>query len=132
MNSTSPKKNNIDRKQILKNLAENSFNIKVQDKAIHNFEEKKEEFKGKDEVIKDKNSKLINNMKVEINCCLSNLDRGNAIFVTNRDHIFKLPRNFLPNNYIKGNSFKISIEETEASNKKYEKIRYLQNKHLFK
>jgi hypothetical protein len=129
----SPKKNNIDRKEILKNLAENSFHVNLKnDKTFNKIDEIKEENHEKDGKTLDKNTKQINNMKIEIKCCLSHVDRGNAIFVTNRDIIFKLPRPYLPNNYIKGNSFKITIEETETSNKKYEKIRSLQNKHLFK
>jgi hypothetical protein len=129
----SPKKNNIDRKEILKNLAENSFNVNVEHyKTLNKIDEIIQENQEKDTKILDKNTKQINNMKVELKCCLSHVDRGNAIFVTNRDIIFKLPRPYLPNNYIKGNSFKITIEETETSNKKYEKIRCLQNKHLFK
>jgi len=97
----SPKKNNIDRKEILKNLAENSFHVNLKnDKTFNKIDEIKEENHEKDGKTLDKNTKQINNMKIEIKCCLSHVDRGNAIFVTNRDIIFKLPRPYLPNQII--------------------------------
>ena len=73
-----------------------------------------------------------NHAKVDISCCLSRVDKGNALLVTNHDQIIKIPKHYLPNNYLKGNSFKISVEEIEKSSQKYEKIRFLQNKYFFK
>jgi len=123
----------INSKEILKNLAENSFNINIPEKREdlrkESLEGNKEDSIGISNKFDENKIKLVT---VEIQCCLSKVNKGEAIFVTKKDQVFKFPGYYLPNNIIKGNSFKITIEETEKSNQKYEKIRYLQNKHFFK
>jgi len=73
-----------------------------------------------------------NKNTVEMNCCFSRNDRGNSILVTKHDQIFKFPKCYLPKNSLNGNSFKITIEEVEKVDQKYERIRFLQNKYFFK
>jgi hypothetical protein len=60
----------------------------------------------------------------QINCVFSKIEKGNAIFVSSDDIIFSLPLSFLPRNAVPGNTYKISVEETEKIHKK---ITYLQN-----
>jgi len=64
-------------------------------------------------------------------CTFSKIDKGNAIFVSSDDTIFTLPLNFLPKNASLGNSYKITIEETEKIHKKITYLQNIQKKFLF-
>ena len=59
------------------------------------------------------------------------MEKGNAIFVSSDDIIFALPLNFLPKNAIAGNTYKITIEETEKIHKKITFLQSMQKKFLY-
>ena len=67
----------------------------------------------------------------QIICVFSKIEKGNAIFVSSDDVIFHLPLNFLPKNAVPGNSYKITVEETEKIHKKITYLQNMQKRFLF-
>jgi len=67
----------------------------------------------------------------QINCVFSKIEKGNAIFVSSDDIIFSLPLSFLPKNAVAGNTYKISVEETEKIHKKITYLQNMQKRFLF-
>jgi hypothetical protein len=112
--------------EIIKNLAENSFEVNT----IRHIDNRMNE--NTTQELKTSEGKYLTKSTKEVLCCLSKIDKGKALFVTKNEQIIKLPHFFLPQNTMKGNSFKITLEEIEKKPAKYEKIRYLQNNYFFK
>ena len=115
----------VDDKNVFWNLKNNvNLDENIQNRTLKkcksNLEYKIDEFKPE--------SKSFN--KSQINCVFSKVDKGNAILVSSNDIIFSLPLNFLPKNATPGNSYKISIEETEKIQKKINYLQLIQKKLL--
>lgn len=70
--------------------------------------------------------------KSKIKCELSQVNKGDVVFVTYNDIIFHLPKCFLPTNYLTGNSYNIIIEESDNVHKKLSSIKNIQKKYLLK
>ena len=66
----------------------------------------------------------------QITCVFSRVEKCNAIFVSSDDIIFFLPMSFLPKNAIPGNTYKITIEETEKIHKKLALLQSIQKNFL--
>lgn len=105
--------------EIVRNLAENCFGIINSTSA--------EIDQNTDVSVSEKDRP-----KKEVSCCLSRFVSGHALLVTKTEQILKIPQFFFPKNTMKGNNFKITLEEVEKRPAKFEKIRFLQNKHFFK
>ena len=67
----------------------------------------------------------------QVECVFSKIEKGNAIFVSSDDIIFSLPLSFLPKNAIPGNTYKITVEETEKIHKKITYLQNMQKRFLF-